>query len=70
MCRTLPWVVHNYKLEELTTVSQLRRNVNRLFRQYEEVKTPEAVDLLIYKGREELEVSKRYLCLQKTCVWE
>ncbi|KFM22803.1 hypothetical protein F751_2994 [Auxenochlorella protothecoides] len=55
VCRTLPWVVHNYKLEELTTVSQLRRNVNQLFRRFEEVKTPEAVDLLIYKGREELE---------------
>ncbi|KAL6784531.1 NUOB14 [Auxenochlorella protothecoides x Auxenochlorella symbiontica] len=56
VCRTLPWIVHNYKLEELTTVSQLRRNVNQLFRRFEEVKTPEAVDLLIYKGREELEM--------------
>ncbi|KAK2080296.1 hypothetical protein QBZ16_000149 [Prototheca wickerhamii] len=56
ICRTLPWVIQTYKLEELTTLSDLRHNINQMFRQYSEVKSPEAVDLLIYKGREELEM--------------
>lgn len=33
-----------------------------MFRQYSEVKSPEAVDLLIYKGREELEVREGGVC--------
>jgi hypothetical protein len=56
VCRCLPWVLKNYKLEELTSVPELRANVNRLFRRNQEVATPQVVDLLIYKGREELEV--------------
>ena len=56
MCRCLPWVAHNYQLGELTTVPELRRNVTAMFRKYGDVKSPEVIDLLIYKGREELEV--------------
>lgn len=56
VCRALPWVRHTYKLEELTTVPELRRVVNQLFRQNADVKDQEVVDLLIYKGREELQV--------------
>ena len=56
VCRCLPWVAHNYQLGELTTVPELRRNVTAMFRKYGDVKSPEVIDLLIYKGREELEV--------------
>ena len=56
VCRCLPWVAKNYRLEELTTVPVLRRNLATLFRKYADVRSPEAIDLLVYKGREELEV--------------
>lgn len=56
VCRCLPWILNNYKLEELTTVEELRRNVSSLFRKYKDVTTPEVIDLLVYKGREELEM--------------
>lgn len=38
---------------------QLRRNVAAIFRKYADVTSPEVVDLLVYKGREELEVRRR-----------
>ncbi|PSC67263.1 NADH dehydrogenase [ubiquinone] 1 alpha subcomplex subunit 6 [Micractinium conductrix] len=56
VCRCLPWVLKNYRLEELTTVYELRRNVASLFKKYASVESPEAIDLLVYKGREELEM--------------
>ncbi|KAI7840448.1 hypothetical protein COHA_005874 [Chlorella ohadii] len=56
VCRCLPWVVDNYRLDELTTVPELRRNLAGMFRKYTDVQSPEVVDLLIYKGREELEM--------------
>lgn len=37
-------------------MQQLRTNVASLFRQYKDVQSPEVIDLLVYKGREELEV--------------
>jgi hypothetical protein len=52
----LPWILKNYQLQELTTTAGLRRNVASLFRKYNDVQRPEVVDLLVYKGREELEV--------------
>ncbi|KAL4440228.1 hypothetical protein ABPG75_003229 [Micractinium tetrahymenae] len=56
VCRCLPWVLKNYHLEELTSVEQLRRNVASMFRKYSDVSSPEVIDLLVYKGREELEM--------------
>ena len=56
VCRCLPWITRPYKLDELSDVPTLRTNVAKLFRQHETVVTPEVIDLLIYKGREELEV--------------
>ena len=49
-------MVKQYKLEELTSVGELRHNLGKMFRMHENVKSQEAVDLLIYKGREELEM--------------
>lgn len=51
----MPYIVKQYNLQELTTVAELRGNLGKVFRKYENVQKPEVVDLLIYKGREELE---------------
>ncbi|KAL3144116.1 hypothetical protein ABBQ32_003907 [Trebouxia sp. C0010 RCD-2024] len=56
VCRILPWVVSNYKLDELITVRELRRNIAQQFQQHAKVTSPQVVDILIYKGREELEM--------------
>ena len=37
VCRCLPWVVDNYRLDELTTVPELRRNLAAMFRKYTDV---------------------------------
>ena len=55
----MPWTIKNYHLEELTTGPELRKNVATLFRQHAGVKSPEVIDLLVYKGRGELEVRAR-----------
>eukprot|EP00891_Asterochloris_glomerata_P005576 jgi/Astpho2/5576/Aster-02832 len=57
VCRVLPWVVSNYKLDELSSVRELRRNIALLFRKHSHVTAPGVVDILIYKGREELEIT-------------
>eukprot|EP00887_Chlorella_sp_A99_P002486 scaffold10.g2486.t1 len=56
--RCIPTVVRQYKLEELATVPELRSNVATIFRKYADVTNPQVVDMLIYKGREELEIKK------------
>lgn len=56
ICRCLPWVVKNYKLDELLTVPQLRRNISNMIRENADVQTPDVINLLVYKGREELEM--------------
>lgn len=38
IARTLPWVLSNYKLEEITTVRELRSNVARLFKLHSHMK--------------------------------
>lgn len=53
--RILPWTIKNYKLDEIIALADLRRNVSLLFRQHAHVTDPKVVDILIYKGREELE---------------
>lgn len=60
MTRCVPWVIHNYHLEELISGKEMRKNIAVLFRQHADVKSPQVIDLLIYKGRGELEV--RCLC--------
>ena len=56
MARCLPYVLKQYNLQELTSVNELRHNLTKVFRKYENVKEPQVVDLLVYKGREELEM--------------
>lgn len=40
VARCLPWVVNNYKLEEITTVQELRRNVAKLFKLNANLRNP------------------------------
>lgn len=54
--RCLPTIIKQYKLAELTSLTELRRNVSNLIRRNERVIDPSAIDILIYKGREELEM--------------
>ncbi|KAG7670505.1 hypothetical protein Ndes2526B_g00264 [Nannochloris sp. 'desiccata'] len=56
VARCLPYVLKQYNLQELTTVSELRHNLTKVFRKYENVEKSTVVDLLVYKGREELEM--------------
>ncbi len=56
MARCLPYILKQYNLQELTTVGELRSNLAKMFRRYENVESSEAIDMLIYKGREELEM--------------
>ena len=37
VCRILPWTVNNYKLDELITVPELRRNVAQQFQRHSHV---------------------------------
>ena len=58
VCRFVPWAVKNYRLDELTTPAELRSHIAALFRARGPALAgadPRVVDLLIYKGREELE---------------
>jgi len=55
VCRWVPWTIKNYKLDELTSAPALRSNLSFMFKQYAHIKNPKVVDVLIYKGREELE---------------
>jgi hypothetical protein len=56
VARCLPSILTQYKLSELTTVAQLRRNLSEMIRNNADVKGEGARDVLIYKGREELEM--------------
>lgn len=40
ICRILPWVIYNYKLDELITLPGLRRNVGMLIRKNAHVQDP------------------------------
>lgn len=56
VARCLPSIVTQYKLGELTSLSELRRTLSGLIRANAGVKETGARDVLIYKGREELEM--------------
>ncbi|KAI8114243.1 hypothetical protein M9434_002369 [Picochlorum sp. BPE23] len=56
VARCLPTIMRQYKLEELTTMAEMRRNVSDMIRKNSQVRDPSAIDILIYKGREELEM--------------
>lgn len=54
-CRSLPKIMDMYNLHEVTTLPQLRSQVAAQFRKHADVKSPQIVDMLVFKGLEELE---------------
>jgi NADH dehydrogenase (ubiquinone) 1 alpha subcomplex subunit 6 len=56
VARCLPTIMKQYKLGELTTLAEMRRNLSDMIRRNSSVRDPSAIDILIYKGREELEM--------------
>eukprot|EP00252_Welwitschia_mirabilis_P006283 TRINITY_DN1712_c0_g1_i2.p1 TRINITY_DN1712_c0_g1~~TRINITY_DN1712_c0_g1_i2.p1 ORF type:complete len:137 (+),score=6.61 TRINITY_DN1712_c0_g1_i2:138-548(+) len=53
-CRAVPYVMDIYNLHDLITTVQLRSTVNSLFRKNSNVTNPQVIDMLIFKGTEEL----------------
>jgi NADH dehydrogenase (ubiquinone) 1 alpha subcomplex subunit 6 len=56
VARCFPSIINQYKLGELTTLAELRRTLSEMIRKNAGVKEEGARDVLIYKGREELEM--------------
>ncbi|CAO2820307.1 unnamed protein product [Amaranthus hypochondriacus] len=53
--RSLPTVMDIYNLDDVTTISQLRSSISSQFRKNAHIKDPKVIDMLIFKGMEELE---------------
>ncbi|KAK3282950.1 hypothetical protein CYMTET_9337 [Cymbomonas tetramitiformis] len=53
VCREMPWIVENYWLNEVTTVSKLRSQVANEFRKVQ-TDNSKVVDVLIFKGQAEI----------------
>ena len=47
--RCLPWVVNNYKLDEVTTVPQMRSNVAKLFKLHASMQNPAVSVLCMFR---------------------
>lgn len=62
ICRCLPFIQRLHKLEEMVSVRELRAIVKAKFADFNGVKDGRVVDMLIFKGREELET---YLLMHK-----
>ncbi|GAQ81385.1 NADH dehydrogenase (ubiquinone) 1 alpha subcomplex 6 [Klebsormidium nitens] len=54
VCRSLPNLVELYNLHDVTTVAELRSRAAQLFRRHAGVTNAKVVDMLLYKGQEEL----------------
>eukprot|EP00249_Psilotum_nudum_P006613 c19931_g1_i1 orf=249-668(+) len=53
-CRALPTIMEIYNLHEVITLSHLRSKVVSEFRKHAGVTNAKVVDMLVFKGREEL----------------
>jgi len=53
--RLVPSLMRQYGLEEIISPTKLRSNIHQEFRKHASVRDPQAVDVLILKGRMELE---------------
>lgn len=62
VCRCVPFIQKAMKLEEIVSVRDIRGVVKEKFKEYKDVKDQRVIDLLIFKGRQELET---YLTLHK-----
>lgn len=54
VCRSLPRIMDIYNLHDVTTTSQLRSAVAAQFRKHADVSNPKVIDMLIFKGEEDL----------------
>ncbi|KNA19149.1 hypothetical protein SOVF_064180 [Spinacia oleracea] len=54
-CRSLPKVMDIYNLDDVATISQLRSTIASQLRKNAHIKDPKVIDMLIFKGMEELE---------------
>ncbi|XP_021762403.1 NADH dehydrogenase [ubiquinone] 1 alpha subcomplex subunit 6-like [Chenopodium quinoa] len=54
-CRALPTVMDIYNLDDVATISQLRSTIASQIRKNSHVRDPKVIDMLIFKGMEELE---------------
>eukprot|EP00244_Chara_vulgaris_P012822 TRINITY_DN6945_c0_g1_i8.p1 TRINITY_DN6945_c0_g1~~TRINITY_DN6945_c0_g1_i8.p1 ORF type:complete len:139 (-),score=24.92 TRINITY_DN6945_c0_g1_i8:51-467(-) len=52
--RELPEIMNRYNLHEVVTLGELRSRVAAEFRKHPRVINPKVVDMLVYKGSEEL----------------
>jgi len=55
VCRCLPFIQRIHKLDELLTLAELRAVVKSRFLHFKAVQDPRVIELLVFKGREELE---------------
>jgi NADH dehydrogenase (ubiquinone) 1 alpha subcomplex subunit 6 len=62
VCRCVPFIHRAMRLDELVSVREIRAIIKEQFLKFKDVKDPRVIDMLIFKGREELEV---YLTLHK-----
>lgn len=62
VCRCVPFIHRAMRLEELVSAREIRAVIKEKFLQYKDVTDPRVIDMLIFKGREDLEV---YLTLHK-----
>ncbi|KIY98821.1 NADH:ubiquinone oxidoreductase B14 subunit [Monoraphidium neglectum] len=62
VCRCVPFIQKAMKLDEIVSVRDIRSVVKEKFKEYKDVKDQRVIDLLIFKGRQELET---YLTLHK-----
>ncbi|CAK9208824.1 unnamed protein product [Sphagnum troendelagicum] len=54
-CRALPDIMDRYNLQEVTTLSELRSKIAAEFRKHSKVTNLKVVDMLVFKGQEELQ---------------
>ncbi|KAH9317853.1 hypothetical protein KI387_019622, partial [Taxus chinensis] len=53
-CRALPQIVEIYNLSDVITTSELRSAIASQFRKHANVTNPKVIDMLVFKGDEEL----------------
>lgn len=54
-CRALPSIMDRYNLYDVITLSELRSKIALEFRKHHHNTNPKVIDMLVFKGREELQ---------------
>ncbi|XP_058107450.1 NADH dehydrogenase [ubiquinone] 1 alpha subcomplex subunit 6 [Magnolia sinica] len=53
-CRSIPTIMDIYNLDDVVTVSELRRSISSQIRKNAHITNPKVIDMLLFKGMEEL----------------